>query len=242
MSDADLHLLTGAYATDALSAHERSAFEEHLPRCTSCQQEVRELQATAALLGASSSESPPPSLRSSVLAEARVTTQVASLDAARARRMRRLSTALGAVAAVLAVVVLALGAWAASLHRTADSAVAQAAAITQVLTAPDSTSTSGGIAGGGRGTVVVSRSQQAAVFVASDLAPPGSGRAYQLWWIGPSGAARSAGLVTPTSDGSVATVLAGAPGDAAHVGVTVEPSAGSAAPTTQPVLVVPVTA
>jgi anti-sigma-K factor RskA len=242
MSDADLHLLTGAYAADALSAEERHAFEEHLPRCPSCEQEVRELQATAALLGAAASEAPPSSLRSSVLAEARVTPQVASLDAARARRLRRVSTVLGAAAAVLAVAVIALGAWAASLHRTADSAVAQAAAITQVLTSPDATTTAGDIAGGGRATVVVSRSQQSAVFVASGLAAPGSGRTYQLWWIDASGSARSAGLVAPTSDGSAATVLAGAPAHAAHVGVTVEPAGGSPAPTTHPVIVVPVTA
>jgi anti-sigma-K factor RskA len=242
MSDADLHLLTGAYAADAMSADERRAFEEHLPRCQSCAQEVRELLATAAVLGAAASQSPPPSLRSSVLAEARITPQVASLDAARARRLRRMSTALAAVAAVLAVVVIALGTWAASLRGTADTAVAQAAAITQVLTANDAATSSGDIAGGGRGTVVVSRSQQSAVFVASDLAAPGSGRTYQLWWIDPSGTARSAGLLTPTGDGSVATVLEGAPAGAAQVGVTVEPAGGSAAPTTHPVLVVPVTA
>lgn len=242
MSDADLHLLTGAYAADALSSDERRAFEDHLDGCPSCAQEVRELQATAALLGAAASEVPPSSLKAAVLAQARVTPQVASLDAARARRLRRVSTVLGAVAAVLAVAVIALGAWAASLHRAADTAVASAAAVTQVLTAPDATTTSGEISGGGRGTVVVSRAQQTAVFVASDLSAPGSDRTYQLWWIDASGTARSAGLVKPTSDGSVATVLAGAPADAAHVGVTVEPVGGSAAPTTHPVLVVPVTA
>ena len=242
MSDADLHLLTGAYAADALSADERRAFEEHLDGCASCAQEVCELQATASLLGAAAAEVPPPSLKATVLAQARVTPQTASLDAARVRRLRRMSTLLGAAAAVLAVAVIALGAWAAQLHRTADSAVAQAATITQVLTAADATTSSGEIAGGGRGTVVVSPAQQQAVFVASDLAAVGAGRTYQLWWIDASGAARSAGLVAPSSDGSVATVLAGAPAGAAHVGVTVEPAGGSAAPTTHPVLVVAVTA
>jgi anti-sigma-K factor RskA len=242
MTDADLHLLTGAYAADALSADERRAFEDHLPGCASCSHEVRELQATAALLGAAVAEVPPPSLKAAVLAEARTSPQAVSLDAARTRRLGRLATVLGAVAAVLAIAVIGLGAWAVSLHRTNEQVVAQAAAVTQVLTAPDAASTSGRIAGGGRGTVVVSRAQDSAVFVASDLAPAASGSTYQLWWIDKAGAARSAGLVAPTSDGSVATLLAGAPGDAADVGVTVEPAGGSAEPTTKPVLVVPVTA
>ena len=242
MSDADLHLLTGAYAADALSAGESRAFEEHLDGCASCALEVRELQATASLLGAAAAEAPPSSLKATVLSQARVTPQAASLETARTRRLRRLSALLGAAAVVLAVAAIALGAWAAQLHRTADSAVAQAATITQVLTAADATTSSGEIAGGGRGTVVVSRSQQQAVFVASDLAAAGSDRTYQLWWIDGTGAARSAGLVAPTSDGSVATVLAGAPDGASHVGVTVEPAGGSAAPTTHPVLVVAVTA
>lgn len=240
MSDADLHLLTGAYAADALSPDERRAFEEHLPGCESCTQEVRELQATAALLGGSFAETPPASLKADVMAAVRTTPQAVSLDAARARRLRRATTLLGAVAAVLAVAVLGLGAWAVSLHRAADTATASAAAVTQVLTAADAKATSAEIAGGGRGTVVVSASQDAAVFVASDLAAPAAGRTYQLWWIDDAGSARSAGLVVPSSDGSVATVLAGAPENAAHVGVTVEPAGGSTAPTTQPVLVVPV--
>jgi anti-sigma factor RsiW len=242
MSDADLHLLTGAYAADALSPVEKTAFEDHLVTCMPCTREVRALQETAALLGAASAEEPPPGLRAAVLAQARSTPQVSSLDRARAARLRRATLALGAVAAVLVVVVIVLGAWVASLHRTADSALATAAAVTQVLTASDASATSGEIAGGGRGTVVVSRSLDSAVFVASDLEQPGSGLTYQLWWIDASGGARSAGLTLPSSDGSVATVLAGAPEGAAHVGVTVEPSGGSSAPSTKPVLVVPVPA
>ena len=65
----DLHTLTGAYAVDALPDDERERFEDHLAVCAACEQEVRELQATAARLGAISVAAPPPSMRARVLAE-----------------------------------------------------------------------------------------------------------------------------------------------------------------------------
>ena len=39
----EMHLLTGAYAADALEAGERDAFEVHLGTCDACRQEVAEL-------------------------------------------------------------------------------------------------------------------------------------------------------------------------------------------------------
>ena len=65
----DLHTLTGAYAVDALPEDEQERFEDHLAVCDACEQEVRELQATAARLGATSVAAPPSSLRARVLAE-----------------------------------------------------------------------------------------------------------------------------------------------------------------------------
>jgi anti-sigma-K factor RskA len=64
----DIHTLTGAYAVDALSDDERAVFEEHLVACDACRQEVAELQATAARLGGSLHEPPPPELKGRVLA------------------------------------------------------------------------------------------------------------------------------------------------------------------------------
>lgn len=65
----DLHTLTGAYAVDALPDGERELFEAHLAVCAACAQEVQELQATAARLGAISVSRPPAGLRTRVLAE-----------------------------------------------------------------------------------------------------------------------------------------------------------------------------
>ncbi len=245
MSDAaDLHLLTGAYAVDALDDAERAAFEAHLAGCETCSREVVELQATAARLGAAESAGLPPSLRARVLAatadlpqERAVTGQAEVV----ALRRRPLTSVLAVAAAVLAVLTLALGAWATSLHRTNQELAARASDVTAVLTAADAASTTGAVSTGGRATVVVSPSLGRAVFVGSALAQPGSGRTYQLWWIDPAGAARSAGTFTPGSDGSAVSALIGTPAGASTVGVTVEPSGGSTAPTTTPVLAVPVT-
>jgi anti-sigma-K factor RskA len=161
-----------------------------------------------------------------------------SLVSVRDRRRRRASSLLAVAAAVLAVALVAVGSWAAALHRTVDQVAAEAAAVTAVLTAPDASTSSSAITGGGHGTVVVSRSQGAAAFLASDLAAAGAGRTYQLWFIDGAGAARSAGLVRPGPDGTVATTLEGVVGASSAVGLTVEPSGGSAAPTTSPLLVV----
>jgi anti-sigma-K factor RskA len=237
MNDAELHLLAGPYAVDALDDDERHAFEEHLSGCPTCTEEVVELQATAARLGAASALPPPPELRAAVLSAARETAQMAAAPPT-PTASRRPSTLLALAAGILVVALAAVGAWGVSLHRTVDQVTAQAAALTSVLTAADATSTSSPVRGGGRGTVVVSRSQGEAVFLASDLAAPGPGKAYQLWFIDSAGAARSAGVVRPGPAGGVATLLDGRVGTSDAVGLTVEPASGSTAPTTTPVLVV----
>ena len=50
MNDDDLHLWSGLYATDALTADERARYEEHLAGCPDCRAEVAGFHDTAALL------------------------------------------------------------------------------------------------------------------------------------------------------------------------------------------------
>ncbi len=114
----DLHTLTGAYAVDALPDDERALFEAHLAVCAACAQEVHELQATAARLGATSVTAPPPHLRAQVLAridtvrQERPPATPAESDELAARRAsrRRVTTGLGAAAAVLLIAVAGLSA------------------------------------------------------------------------------------------------------------------------------------
>jgi len=75
--NADIHVLTGAYACDALDLSELGAFEEHLASCDSCAQEVTELRATAAALALAEAVEPPAGLRERVMAEVAITRQLA---------------------------------------------------------------------------------------------------------------------------------------------------------------------
>jgi anti-sigma-K factor RskA len=75
----DLHLLTGAYALDALEPAEAAAFEAHLATCPTCPAEVRELQETAARLARAEAVVPRPGLFDSVMAEVAVTRQLPPL-------------------------------------------------------------------------------------------------------------------------------------------------------------------
>src|SRR6478609_7598775 len=68
MSMWDPHLMSGAYAVDALDEAERAVFEAHLAECSECAEEVAELRETAARLAVLSAEMPPASLRDNVLA------------------------------------------------------------------------------------------------------------------------------------------------------------------------------
>jgi len=77
--NADIHVLTGAYACDALDLSELGAFEEHLASCDSCTQEVAELRATAAALALAEAVEPPAGLRERVMAEVAITRQLAPL-------------------------------------------------------------------------------------------------------------------------------------------------------------------
>ena len=108
----DLHTMTGAYAVDALPADEQDRFEDHLAVCDACEQEVRELQATAARLGATSVAAPPSALRGRVLAEIDGVRQerpapivVPDELAARRTAPRWVAASLGVAAAMLLLAV-----------------------------------------------------------------------------------------------------------------------------------------
>lgn len=77
--------------------------------------------------------------------------------------------------------------------------------------------------------------------MASNLPVLGPDRTYQLWLIPKGGAPQPAGLFRSLGDGNALYVRPGAvAAGTAAVAVSVEPTAGSAAPTTTPIIVVPV--
>ncbi|MER5850869.1 anti-sigma factor [Streptomyces sp. NPDC002012] len=255
MSNAELHTLTGAYALHALSDTERVDFERHLGDCEACAVEVRELSETATRLGLAVAEPPPRGLRDRVLREITTVRQESPSGAGRDRSGAAAqgdsttgrgagSTGLGgrwpryALAACLAAAV-GFGGIAVWQYRAAQDARQEARAAQQrneqlarVLAAPDARASSGTMKGGAKGTVVVSQSENRAVFMTSGMRQPPGGKVYQLWF-DDHGTMRSAGLMnTPAASGAV--LLDGPVDGASGIGITVEPAGGSAQPTSAP--------
>jgi anti-sigma factor RsiW len=240
MSDYDPHTLTGAYSLDALDDAERRAFEAHLAECESCQAEVAGLTATAALLGGAEATVAPPGLKERVLREAARTRQLPPVVDLKGRREARAwyRQPLGIAASFLLVLSIGLGAFAVDQSRRADRAETLASRITAVTTDPDRQQAQQPVSSGGTGTLISAGGR--AVFRATGLRPLPSGQTYQLWIIDSSGA-RSAGLLGRATGGDVSQFLPGV-GPQDTIGMTVEPGDGSKAPTTDPVVAIPVRA
>jgi anti-sigma factor RsiW len=235
VSDHDLHLLTGAYAADALDREERAAFDVHLETCTVCRQEVAELTATTARLATAAAEPAPPGMRARVLAEAARTRQlspvVSDLDSRRTAPAWYRAPATAA-AAVLLVVATGLGGLAVVERQKADDAQVEAARIASVAADPDRVERTVQVSGGGTGTVIAAGGW--AFFHSSDLPALPAGRAYQLWRIRGQ-ESTSAGVL---GRGGEVTGLVADVGPDDAVGVTVEPASGSDHPTSDPVFLV----
>ncbi|MFI5662828.1 anti-sigma factor domain-containing protein [Streptomyces sp. NPDC051684] len=251
MTAADLHTLTGAYALHALSDDERADFEQHLAHCEACAQESAELTATAARLGLAATAAPRPELRGRVLR--RITT--VRQESPRERALSRAGRTAGAgrrllprwALAACFVAASALGGTAAWQYERAEDAQQQARQaeagndrIAAVLAAPDARTGSARLGDGASGTVVVSKSQDRAVFIASGMAHPPQGKVYQLWY-DDGGTMRSAGLMD-TARSDQAVLLSGGVDGASGMGITVEPAGGSDRPTTDPVALMPLPA
>ncbi|WP_419995560.1 anti-sigma factor [Streptomyces boninensis] len=244
MTAADLHTATGAYVLHALQPGERAEFERHLANCPACAQEVRELAATTARLGLAVAEPSSAQMREQVLR--RITTvrqepphvPAAGRVRAWARSLPRLALAACVAAAV------ALGGIAVWQHRSAEDArdqarqaEQQAADLAAVLAAPDARTVSGKLGDDAKGTVVISHDRDRAAFLASSLPELPAGKVYQLWFDDGGGEMRPAGLLP--HPGTSATLMDGAVGKAAGMGVTVEPAGGSPQPTTDPLGLMP---
>ncbi|GLF99202.1 anti-sigma factor [Streptomyces yaizuensis] len=247
MTGTDPHTLTGAYALDALDDDERAVFERHLAGCDSCARECADFLAAAARLALAETVTPRPDLRERVLGQVTSVRQLPPGPAAPAARLRRSARRAGgasrwALAACLAAAT-ALGTTALWQYERAGDARARAeraerhagdiAGITGVLAAPDARSGTARLAGGATATVVVSKSRDRAVFLASGMAGPPRGKVYQLWFED-GGVMRPAGVMDP-GRASQAVLMRGAVGTASGMGITVEPEGGSPRPTSSPV-------
>ena len=239
-----LHALSGAYVVDALDDNERALFETHLPGCVDCQQEVASLREATALMADDAALDPPASLRSSVLTGIKTirplppeTGVPAKADEAaptiakvlpmRPRR-RRIATFAAAAAAVVAV-----GAGTVYQPWQDDNPGTVLTAEDQIMNAADVQSVSMSFKDGSSATVYRSKSEGRAVLLTDDMAAPPPGKAFEVWLQDDKGTMFPAGMMRRAGDHKL--LLDGDAAKATGVGITVEPSAGSKSPTTEPI-------
>ncbi|QKW36913.1 anti-sigma factor [Actinomadura sp. NAK00032] len=234
----DPHDLAGAYALDALPDTERRRFQRHLPGCQACADEVTGLRETTARLALAASRRPPPALRDRVLAEIGRTRQSPP------RLTRRLPPAPGRglswlAAAACLLLALAGGITAARFQGDAERARDLNRRIAAVMTAPDARSSTARTQDGATVTVVSSRSLDEAVITTSRLKRLPAAKTYQLWFLAASAAPRPGGVLRPPADRPSRPIIASGLGNARQIAMTVEPAGGSARPSTDPFLTLP---
>jgi hypothetical protein len=204
----EIHGAVGSYVVNALDPDELEEFEAHLAVCPTCTREVKEFGETAAELSLLASAPPPPTaLRGSILSaisEIRPLPPEPPADAAPAkseppgtllvpaepgrpvdelamRRQQRRTRILSVLVAAVVAAALALGGVVYGLVQARQAQVAQQAAKTELLTAPDVRTYSATMKDGGQMSFVVSRSLDRAMFIGKDLPAVGADKTYQLW-------------------------------------------------------------
>lgn len=200
---------------------------------------VRSTRETLAALSTATAVDPPPQLRANVLdliaaeSQSPPTAGATLVDEVGARRrptQRRATQhwrlVVTAAAAALALIAggVAIGY---NLHRPEPPSIADS-----ILTASDTRTASAQLAVGGSATVVYSRSENTAIVLFDDLVVPPATDVYQMWLI-EDGAPRSAGLVDIDPAAATREIIDEID-DARVLAFTVEPSGGSAAPTSEP--------
>ncbi|MFJ4207138.1 anti-sigma factor domain-containing protein [Paenarthrobacter sp. NPDC089675] len=133
-----------------------------------------------------------------------------------------------AAAAAIAVAGIGVGSYVAG----------QSDPVNQVLQAQDVQKKTADVPGGGTATISASSAKDSFVVLMDGVAPAPSGKVYQLWTLPKDG---SAPVPQGTMDAETLSKPAVVKGlsSASSVAITVEPAGGSKAPTSAPVLVVP---
>jgi anti-sigma-K factor RskA len=244
-------------ALDALDGQDFLDFREHLSGCADCRADLAAYEEVAGRIGASVGVVPPPGgLRDRVLGGA-------GGAGAAPRSTRAAPRWWPAALAAAAVLGLALGVMSTrtQLERLRDrtlalqrdveraqhevtrlqEALVEARSVRDLVAHPESRLTV--LAGldpspGARGRVIWNPATLEAVLLASGLGKAPPGQAYEIWVIGASKRPVPAGVFQPGPDGSAVVALPRVEetGRPTTFAVTIEPAAGSAAPTSPMVL------
>jgi len=254
------YLTSGAAALNALPADEAAEFEAFAAQDETCAAEMAGFRETAAMLGSVVAETPPASMRANVMRLITVTRQlpplteesggrhaavapeatapsspVTSLSEVRERKSRLGAKWLVAAAAA-AILVTGTVLFVNRDSTSQDPAVAMASCVAQDTSAKTVEGTPDSM---GKSQVVVSADCNAATFSVWNLDPLQPNSAYQLWVMQGTTGARSVGLLHTDANGNYPQMTAEIkPGDT-DMGISIEPAAGSPAPTTTPIVVVP---
>ena len=239
------------YALQALEGEERLALEKHLETCPSCRQEVEQLRGDVTLLAISVSGPTPPSrcrkrLMTAIAKEARRGPARLSKPMAWWRVLE-----LGAAVAAVALIAILLRQNRAMHQHIAEletnsmaqqQQLVQAKELMATLTSAEAvhfTLVAGKTPPQPQGKAIYVRSSSTLVFLASNMPELPPQKTYELWLIPTSGAPVPAGLFRPDAHGSAAVLKPPLPTgvEAKTFAITVEPSAGSAAPTSTPIMV-----
>jgi anti-sigma-K factor RskA len=229
----DLHMLSGAYAIDALSPAEAEQFEKHLDECPACRDEVRELQSAAARMGAGEATLPPAGLKARVLAAAdqqpQLRPKVTSIDSRRSRRW--VPRVAGAAAAVVLVAGAAVGIGTQLGNDDQDGPPVAANPVSEVFNAPDAHVETVKTADGHRLTVATSSDSGQMAIKTTTLARLKDDQVYQMW-AKHNGRVTSVGVIDDLKAGKVMPI----PTYGTTVAITVEPDGGSKKPTNPPIV------
>jgi anti-sigma-K factor RskA len=223
----------GAYLLGALPPDEADGFEAHMHECPLCRRDVEQLRIAAEALPASVPQiSPPPALKDRIMAVVESEAELLAAAGRRAdqpdvprtpeRRRRRIGEWLlrPGVALACAAVLLAAGGVAGVLLAGGEDTRTVVAG-TQ---APDA-------------DVRLEIRDDAATLTARNLPAPPRGRIYQVWIKRPGQDPVPSRTVFDVRPGGEASVRIAEPLDGVEaVLVTAEPSAGSPAPTSAPVI------
>ena len=231
------------YALGGLDGGERDALEKHLAECSACRSELESLRGDTALLAFSTAGPRPPARARQRLLGA-LGREPRNLPAARSRPWWALVPAFAAAA--MAVLAVFLWTQNSSLQRElADlqnhslqqqAELQRAREIVSTLTATDAmnvTLVAAKTPPQPQGKVMYVKDRASLIFLASNLPPVPSAKAYELWLIPMKGAPMPAGVFKPDVRGGAMVLnpplAAGV--EAKAFAITIEPEGGSSTPT-----------
>lgn len=236
--------LIGAYVLDAVDDDERRLVDAHLSECAACRTEVRELGEAVFHLNDGSDVAPPTYLRAQILTAIAATSEgvpdsaefndAAAMNTSEKSRQTAGRLNNKSVWGLAAAGLLAVGGWGIWQNVSDDLSP-----IDEVIQAADAETFTAQYEGETL-SVVASSSLDRAVLQAGDLPTLDEGKTYQAWWVGADQTITSAGVIS--SDASLADLevaLEGDPDGGSAFALSVEPTGGSQQPTTDPIVVVP---